>query len=443
MPPISDILLLLRKSLPFFLRILLRGTFNRLLTVHHNLTYNTTSSPKTVLVIGGSFAGLQTVRRLTQTLPSGYRVLWIEKNSHLNYCFAFPRFSVVSGLEGKAFIPYTGVEEGAVQGILERVQGKVVAVEKGRVKLEAEGQNGWWMDVDWTYLVIATGSSSSLPVRLAATEREGGCEELRGVQDVIKHSARIAVVGAGAVGVELASDVKEFFPEKDVTLFHSRGEVLSRFGPRLRKYALGALEGLGVKVLLNERPDIPGHGSMARDAVLELKDGRKEKYDLVINCTGQTPNSSLISSMCPGSISKSTSQILVHPTLQIITPDQPSSSVAANETPIFALGDVAAHPGPLMARAGFMQAEIVVSNILSMIKGNPAKAEYKPDWFIEGAIKLTLGKTHNVVYSRDEGEHGAEVLLPSQKGTLDLDVGRAWREFGVDIQMAEGREKDD
>jgi hypothetical protein len=146
----------------------------------------------------------------------------------------------------------------------------------------------------------------------------------------------------------------------------------------------------------------------------------------------------------PDSICKKTSRILVSPTLQMLTsdastiwnpdidlhPDLPPPTLNPSER-IFALGDVAAHPGPVMARAGFMQAETVVQNILGLINGRPATKIYKPNWFIEGAIKLTLGKTHNVVYSRAAGECGSEAMIVSRKGKEDLDIGMAWRQYGV------------
>jgi hypothetical protein len=111
-------------------------------------------------------------------------------------------------------------------------------------------------------------------------------------------------------------------------------------------------------------------------------------------------------------------------------PDLPPPTLNPSDR-IFALGDVAAHPGPLMARAGFMQAETVVQNILSSINGQAAKKTYKPNWFIEGAIKLTLGKTHNVVYSRAASEGGSETMIISRKGKEDLDIAMAWRQYGV------------
>lgn len=45
-----------------------------------------------------------------------------------------------------------------------------------------------------------------------------------------------------------------------------------------------------------------------------------------------------------------------------------------------------------MGRAGLFQSEVVVKNILAMIDQREPTASYKPKLFIEGAIKLTLGK---------------------------------------------------
>ncbi|KAL3476640.1 hypothetical protein BJX99DRAFT_270311 [Aspergillus californicus] len=418
----SDTIKILTKSITWLVPLLFRATLARLSAIAHRFTYTATDNPKSVVVIGGSFAGLQLVKRLTETLPTGYNVVWIEKNSHLNYSFTFPRFSVVPGHEGKAFIPYDGVERGAVRGILSRVQGVVADVMEGEVVMGDGGEK-----VGYEFLVLATGSTQPLPVQVVAREKEKACAELRGVQMAIKESARIAVIGGGAVGVELASDIKDFNPAKEVTLVHSRGRLLNRFGERLGEYVRKALEEeLKVRVLVNERQILPAGVNMVRDTTLRFSDGREERFDLVIGCTGQRPNSSIISSLHPQSISKENSRILVQPTLQLSTPDSPTSN---QNQRIFAFGDVAAHPGPLMARAGFMQSEIVLSNILSLIKEQPATAIYKPNLFVEGAIKLTLGKSHSVIYSRDE--YDDDVLVPSRSGKVDLDIGAAWRSFGV------------
>lgn len=103
-------------------------------------------------------------------------------------------------------------------------------------------------------------------------------------------------------------------------------------------------------------------------------------------------------------------------------------------TPIFAFGDVADHNGPRMARAGWMQAGVVLDNILSMIGGRVPWRIYQPNEFIEGAIKLTLGKTHSVIYAIDA--NGSDVLVPAKNGSLDLDIKRAWKMYGADSKLA-------
>ncbi|KAL3492118.1 hypothetical protein BJX62DRAFT_203575 [Aspergillus germanicus] len=439
-----DTLRIIAHGITWFIPYILRAGLQSLYATYHFYTYKPTDSPKHIVVIGGSFAGLQLVKRLTQTIPSGYKIIWLEKNSHLNYVFAFPRFSVVAGLEERAFIPYTALEAGAPNGSLRRVQGTVSWVNRDEQKVILDSGE----EFPFSYLAIATGSTQPLPVQVESTERTDACDELRAVQTHIKTSQKIAILGGGAVGVELASDIKDFYPDKGVTLVHSRASLLNRFGPKLQEYALRALrDELGVRVLLGERPLRPtayGKGSLARDATLVFRDGKEEIFDLVIGCTGQRPNSHILAMSYPDSICEKSSRILVSPTLQMLTSDastisNPDTAQHPDLTPptvnpserIFALGDVAAHPGPLMARAGFMQAETVVQNILSLINGQPAKKIYKPNWFIEGAIKLTLGKTDNVVYSREASEGGSEAMIVSRKGKEDLDIGMAWRQYGV------------
>lgn len=63
-----------------------------------------------------------------------------------------------------------------------------------------------------------------------------------------------------------------------------------------------------------------------------------------------------------------------------------------------------------------------------MIHGRAAQQEYVPNIFVEGAIKLTLGLVHNVMYAMDS--HGSEMLVSSRIGQRDLGIKKAWRHFG-------------
>ncbi|EMD66902.1 hypothetical protein COCSADRAFT_135351 [Bipolaris sorokiniana ND90Pr] len=404
------LLFLLLRHLPSFA---LTASTRKIKAVVHRYTYKSLPATQTrnVVVVGGSFTGYFTAKHLTETLPTGYRVVLIEKNSHFNYVFAFPRFSVMKGYEKLAFIPYRGLEKRAPKGIFEFVQGKVDKVNEHVIRLVGG------KELEYEYLVVATGTSSALPSKVAATESLDAQRELRSLQSTIEKAARIAVVGGGAVGVELASDIKDFHPEKSVVLIQSRDRLLPSFGERLHQYVTKRLGEMGVEVWLNERPQI-----VEGSHTLKLKKGEEETFDLVIPCTGQRPNSSVVSSLSLESISKESSHILVRPTLQISDERFPN---------IFAAGDVAASGGPKMARAGYMQTFVVVDNILSLIKGKNNLKVYKPMRWLEGSIKLTLGKEHLVMYTDESA--GRDTLVASNSGKIDIDVKKQWRQFGEDI----------
>ena len=87
-----------------------------------------------------------------------------------------------------------------------------------------------------------------------------------------------------------------------------------------------------------------------------------------------------------------------------------------------------------MARAGWRQAEVVLDNILAKIHGQTLTREYEPNLFVEGAIKLTLGKKHQVTYAMDND--GSDIMMPSRDGKLDLEIESAWKQHGADFKRA-------
>ena len=432
----NDKLRLFLKFLPLIIPYSFQLLRERIAGLIHAWTYRATPDPVNVVIVGGSFAGITLAKRLVTILPTGYRVILIEKNSHFNYSFNFPRYSVLQGSEHAAFIPYHGIASGAPPGIFEHVHDRAIDITDTQVLL-ASGK-----PLDYKYLVIATGSSSPLPAKVEATDKDAACAELRSVQERIKDAQKIAVIGAGAVGVELATDIKAFYPDKDVTIVHSRDRLLNKFGKKLHDYVFGVLEEMGIDVVLGARPRLELNGGIGAQT-MELKDGVTEKFDLVvcpssastlnitltltqIPCTGQRPNSSIVASYRPDAISEGTGLIKVCPTLQVITAGKSSSQ-------LFACGDVAEHGGPLMARASHYQSQVVANNILSLIKGrNTRLKNYVPQHEIEGSLKLTLGKTRYVMFMADGKE---DILVVRDDGGLHLEVQRAWWYYGAKDEL--------
>jgi len=120
---------------------------------YHRFTYEALASAKNVVVIGGSFAGFELAKHLCESLPTGYRVVLVEKNSHLHYVFAFPGYSVVRGYEDKAFIPFDDIARRAPKSIFQRIQGEVVKITDDAAFLLSGAE------VPYEFLAFATGTS--------------------------------------------------------------------------------------------------------------------------------------------------------------------------------------------------------------------------------------------------------------------------------------------
>ena len=67
------------------------------------------TSSTTVAVLGASYGGARAACLLAQSLPDGWRVVLVDRNSHMNHLYVLPRYAVLPGHEHKAFIPYHNV----------------------------------------------------------------------------------------------------------------------------------------------------------------------------------------------------------------------------------------------------------------------------------------------------------------------------------------------
>ncbi|KIW59522.1 hypothetical protein PV05_03965 [Exophiala xenobiotica] len=389
----------------------------------HRFTYKSVPDPKNVVVVGGSFAGYFLARQLADSLPTGYRVMVIEKHSHYHFTWNFPRITVIQGHTKNAFIPYPQPTSVKPDGIYSFRQGEVIKIGAKEVIL-SDGSN-----IPFEYLAIATGSQARYPATMDADDKAGCMKFFEERQERIKAAHHIVVVGAGAAGVEVAGDIKTQYPQKKVTLVHSREQLLNNFGRGLHDIAKSALEELGVELYLGQRvisgleDDNPTEVTIQSEKVLQC-DALVNIPNMVernllttsqIRCTGQYARSALVKDAFPSSVSPSGS-VLVGQTLQI-TGAPPN---------VFACGDVIDLPGPRLGRAAAFQGIIVAQNIVRSISGRPLKT-YKPG-VVDTSIELTLGLGNNVTYVNDGGK---EMSFPKKVPDLDMHAAQAWKMMGA------------
>jgi apoptosis-inducing factor 2 len=391
---------------------------NKVRAILHRLTYSPGPNPKRVVVVGASFCGYTVAKQLANTLPSGYAVTVVEKTDCHNHTFVFPRFSVFDGHEDLAFIPMdkrnsTVTPKGSLEFIFDGC--KEVRKERNQNILILESGT----TLAYEFLVIATGSQTSGLIDLGNKSKKEGISKLKRNQELIRVAKSIAIVGAGAVGVELATDIKYLYRDsKSVVLFNSRDHILPKFPKIVSQHVEPELERLNVVVRNNARPTVSGK-------TLIFKDGTREDFDLVFVCTGAKSNSGPFKGILGDAIDEATGEIMVEDTLQVQNAKHPN---------VFALGDVMKNDGqPKMGRSAFVQSPTVVQNIVKLIKDGPnaVLSKYKPDP-LETALKLTLGLDRDLNHSTDF----AEVQQHKEDYTMMSEY--TWRFFDVDYEMFQG-----
>lgn len=287
------------------------------------------------------------------------------------------------------------------------VQARVTSIRPEHVELDREWQGATQIPFD--YIVVATGTRLSKPAAMEHDDKPSSVQYLQSHQADVKRSKSILIVGGGAVGVQMATDLKEFYRDKEVTVVQSRPRVMPNFHPRLHEIIQKRFDELGIKLITGSRVMIP-NGGFPNDGStfdVELTNGTTESTEFVILATGQTPNNQLVADLKPSTpeglsvINPDNGFIRVRPTMQFL--DEKYSNM-------FAVGDIADTGAQKAARPGAAQAAVVAKNILDLIEGrNPEEKFVKGP----GAIHITLGmvSTENRYFPSgeidDANENGA------------------------------------
>ncbi|KYG42106.1 hypothetical protein M433DRAFT_74468 [Acidomyces richmondensis BFW] len=378
---------------------------------------------KTVIVVGGSYVGSNVAQQLAIISKGRFRILLIEKNSHFQHLFSFPRFAATRKVNThKAFIPFGPATFGtAPNGIGRVIQAAVTSLTESNVQLDREiildGQHT--DNIAYSFLVLATGTKLTPPSNMPGSEKHDGVAYLQNHASQVAERSRIVVIGAGAVGVQLAFDIKELYPEKSVTLVHSRNTLMNRFHVGLSNLVIERCKELGVDLELGSRVKLPtnGYPTDGSSFQVELLNGKKIPSDFAIICTGMTPQSAILQSLSSGVIN-SDGFVRVRNTLQIDDPAYPN---------VFALGDIANTDAPKAARPALKQAEIVAKNVSHLIEGEDLEAYECID---PPAIHLTLGIKKNAVFRNPVPGSNEPVIMLRDDGTLDMNIDDVWTRRG-------------
>ncbi|CAE6431367.1 unnamed protein product [Rhizoctonia solani] len=421
------------------------------------------SGTKTVLVMGGSYGGIAAAKFLSKELPEGYRVVLLERNSHANHLYVLPRFSVLGSHEYKAFIPYNHLF-GPTPGIHKVVHGTATKLERNQVVYTPASYASTTTNsetIEFDYLIYALGAKLPGPidfwgaksvydqkVNLEAEKAQIGfngtkpasIEFLQRAQKRLKEVKSVLVVGGGALGIQFATDLKDLYGNKNITLLHSRVQLLPRFPEKVHDEINATMRKLNINLILGQRLDLKS--TLPENAeydergrrVVKTEQGKRICADLVLLCTGQVPNTALMRDLAPHTIDEKTGMVKVLRTMQVDLADpqfinqaSEGQSKRASDLPhIYAIGDAADAFGAIKAgHTAHWQAEVAAKNILATIRSEPLTS-YEPG---PPAIKITLGLRHRATVMGPE-----QTLTVGDDGKDDLDAPGMWPYVGADFE---------
>lgn len=214
-----------------------------------------------VAIIGGGYGGYN----LARLLDAHCDVALIEAREAFVHNVAAIRAVAESGLLDQIVIPYDRLlKRGRV------VQGRAVTVDAGGVTLT----DGARIDAD--AIVIATGSHYASPFKPQGDSAADFANALRQISTQIAAADKIVIVGAGAVGVELAGEIKAANPEKQVALVSNQKQLFPMYPAKLHAKLVKRLRSLGVVLHLGRaanglaRTDAPHNGEIALGDGIQL-----------------------------------------------------------------------------------------------------------------------------------------------------------------------------
>jgi NADH dehydrogenase FAD-containing subunit len=298
-----------------------------------------------VVVVGGGYGGINAAKALDDVAD----VTLVDPTEAFVHNIAAWRALVEPEWLDRIFLPY---EHLLANGRF--LRDRAVHVDGCRVTLAS----GDVLEPD--YLVLATGSSYPFPAKTEEPNILSARLRFRGAHEALLAAERVLIVGAGPTGLELAGEIKSFYPDKQVTIADVADDILNGpYDQALRDELRRQLAELGVELRLGQALSaLPVAAPATLDTIrITTEDGTELVADIWFRAFGVRPHSEYLDS---GSLTDSRDErgyVRVDEHLRVV-----------GETNVFAIGDVSDADRDTAGAAG-RQATVVAANIGALITG--------------------------------------------------------------------------
>ncbi|KAI1124332.1 FAD/NAD(P)-binding domain-containing protein [Nemania abortiva] len=365
-----------------------------------------------VLVAGGCYGGLSAAINLLEKCdaidsPISVDVTIVDERDGYYHIIGSPLAMASREYADKAWVEYKHVK------VLQRpnvtfVQGTITNVDcENKTATISERTTQKTRVESYDFFVAATGLRRVWPVVPQALTKEAYLTEVGAHCDrVLNSTAPVLVVGGGAVGIEMAAELKYTKPSIQVTLAHSRDKLLSAepLPNMVKDCALELAEQGGVEVLLNHRlasstPTKNADGSLQYE--VEFTNGHKMIASEVITAIS---NSIPSSGYLPQDALDTDGYVNVRPTMQL-------PAGVPNAEAHFAVGDMIHWSGIKRCGGALYEGKIAALNIHQIMLQQ--LQDKTPDFTqlseFPPMIGLAVGK-NGISYGSEGMNYGPQVM---------------------------------
>jgi len=359
---------------------------------------------KRVIIVGGGYAGSSLARGLDRHVD----VVLVEPRDHFFHNVAAMRAIVDPKLFDRIAIPYDRLlKRGKV------LRDRATAISDRSVTL-ASGQT---LEAD--AVVVATGSTYARPFKPQTDNLDMLRQAIKAASEQVAGSATITIVGAGAVGTELAGEIATTMRGKTIHLVSSSPSLFPGYAPGLGRRLDAQLKAMNVRVhhattATNlQSTTEPFQGSVT------LSNGETLPAGLVFPVIGARAEASLFKAMAGATLDR-LGRVNVDPWLR-----------PAGSKTLFVFGDAAATGDGMTIVAVMRQEPWLAKTILAALDGKQVDSlpRYAPWPVAPILVPLGARKGASVLPITKKGLAVGPFLTSAIKGK-HLFIPRYWKEFG-------------
>ncbi|CCE85405.1 Piso0_005001 [Millerozyma farinosa CBS 7064] len=241
--------------------------------------------------------------------------------------------------------------------VLQWIQAKVTKLEESYAEYQMEFSSEKEV-INFDYAIIASGRDRTYPVAPKARSKKEFADEMQSFVDSFKDKDIISIVGAGAVGIELSSEIKLHFPEKQVNLIHPHGTLPPEpLSDDFKSKVIASLKKARINLSLNTRI------ASEADGVLTTTDGRQIRSDFTFWTNSKNNNLAFLGDKIRKSYLSPSGNLYVNKFFQLSYNDQTLPN-------IMSIGDVVELPIIKTAGWAMYMGSLVSQNIIELLSGN-------------------------------------------------------------------------